>query len=545
MANILFGSSNVYRNYAKALESGLFSGRDFRLVRCTKKTVFDAHLAELTSASLVVTSVLENFISEVCKGVPDDEVLLFAHQQITAHVEALHQLVVRLPEVTVVVCPPMYRSVPSWFGSYLPAFNEFLTSEVVRLGTKSIGVCPSFVVLPSYLEADGVHLSPAGGERFLTHLDAQLRSLLIEVPSESSDEAANPTTSEIPASTDRPESDLALLAKRTSDFEAFVRRRFKNDDFVFARLKEEADSELNKSKENRVVITGLPPPPLSLTSHSEKKKYYVDAVTRLVTLACASLEPQPKVLDVYINLRKDKGQPLVEVKFDSVSGALAFRHEGVSLAKAEHAEFATLFFSNAVTQATRIRIEILKALSKKLTTTSEFAYVQGFISRPMLQYKIREGARSTADGTGRSYNFVDAIAKFSSKLSDSDLSTAYVRAGSTFSGSMSQYFVVLKDSLINSLPRSSANRAPLGRRGGRQPWQRRGLPKTRGHSYADAVVLNPSTRDSGSHSSNPDVDMTDDDIRPPPAAPDRGTKRPGDPHVVPSKRNESELNISE
>ncbi len=37
MASFFFGSSNVYRNYTKAVESGLFSGRNLQLVQCTKK----------------------------------------------------------------------------------------------------------------------------------------------------------------------------------------------------------------------------------------------------------------------------------------------------------------------------------------------------------------------------------------------------------------------------------------------------------------------------------------------------------------------------
>ncbi len=245
----------------------------------------------------------------------------------------------------------------------------------------------------------------------------------------------------------------------------------------------------------------------------------------MVTLACVSADPLPQVLDVYVNLRKDRGNPLVEARFDSVSGAQLFRREGAKLAKADHSEFASLFFANAVTQATRVRIEVLKALSKKLTTLSESAYVQGFVSRPVLQYHVKEGSRSTADGTGRSYCYVDAISKFGGRLSDRDLATAYLRAGSTFNGAMSQYFVVLKDDLINAAPRFSANRAPLGRRGGRATSSRRGS-RSRAASYAEVVADRSPL--------HVDLEVESD-------APDRGKKRPGDPTDEPSKRIENEL----
>jgi hypothetical protein len=138
---------------------------------------------------------------------------------------------------------------------------------------------------------------------------------------------------------------------------------FPSDDFIFAHLKEEADTELNKSREDKVVITGLPRPSSS-TSHADKKKHYSEVITRLISLACASADVLPTVLDVYINIRKDQGLPVVEAHLNSVSGSQLFHREGVRLAKDQHAEFSTLFLSNSVTQSTRVRIEILKALFK-------------------------------------------------------------------------------------------------------------------------------------------------------------------------------------
>jgi len=406
MANILIGSSNVYRNFERAVSSGRFADRDLQLVRCTKKAVFDSYVAGLTSADLVVTSVLENFLNDVCTGVPDDEIQLFAHQQITAHVESLLSLSTRLPELNILICPPMYRSVPAWYGSYLPDILGFLASEVTRVDSSRIGLCSPFVVVPSMLEEDGVHLTPSGGDRFMAHLDSELQTMLQEVPPTPDAASTTPMDQDVDVISCQVPTVVPLtfqtlntiealgeavtsLVKSTSDFETYARRRFRNDDFVFARLKEEADTDLNRSREDRVVLTGLPNPPTSMRSHAEKKKHYSDAITRLLTLACAAIEPVPKVEDVYVNIRKGQGQPLVEARFETVSGAQAFRRESVKLAKAEHSEFSSLFISNSVTQSTRVRIEVLKALGKRLTSTTETAYVQGFISRPVLQYHAK------------------------------------------------------------------------------------------------------------------------------------------------------------
>ena len=395
-----------------------------------------------------------------------------ACHQVTAHVEDLFTLTTRLPEVNVIIVPPLFRSDPPWFGSYLPDLLSFLTSEVARCGSGRLALCSPFTVMPSLLESDGVHLTVVGGDRFLAHIDSQLNSMLIEISSTPAShpdrldqilEAVTRNSAQLASFTSIGEA-VGDLSRSTTDFETFVRRRFKDDDLIFARMKEESDSDINRSREDRVVITGLTGPTLQTSTHAQKKKHYSDVITTLVATACAGVDPLPKVVDVYINLRKDHGLPLVEARFDSVSGAQLFRREGVRLAKAEQEAFSSLFFSNSVTQSTRVRIEILRELSKKLNTSTEVAFVQGFISRPVLQFRVKEGARSRVDGVGRSYTFVDAMSKFGDRLAQKDLTTAYARAGNTFDGALSQYFIVLVD---NPDRRGvNVNRTPIGRRGG-------------------------------------------------------------------------------
>ncbi len=410
MSNLLFGSSNVYRHFKRGVHNGLFLAPSLQLVKCTKKAVFDAHVVSMTSLDLLVSSVLANFIVDACEGVPDNEAALFANQQVTAHVQSLLELSVRFPSANFIIVPPFYRSTPAWFGSHLPGVLSHLTSEVTKLSSSRIAVISPFVVVPSLLEADGIHLHAAGGDQLLRHIDAQIRGLLVPVvqagPSSSSDDRLDLILAAVTRNSDRLESfgtlssTVATLVASTKAFETSVRIRHQNDNFIFARMKEESDTDVNRSREDRACITGLPIPPPQVTGHKEKKEHYMGVVTRLVSIACASLPDLPRVVDLYLNLRAAAGQHLVEVRFDSKSGASAFRREGVSLAKAHHPEFSELFFTNSVTQSTRVRIEILRILATKLTTVTEFAFVQGFVSRPVLHYRVRPGAQSTAEGIG-------------------------------------------------------------------------------------------------------------------------------------------------
>ena len=75
------------------------------------------------------------------------------------------------------------------------------------------------------------------------------------------------------------------------------------------------------------MITRLTVPTAAASTHAKKKKYYTQVVTHLVSILCASAEHLPSVVDVYVNLRKEHGLPLIEARFDSVSGAQLFRRE--------------------------------------------------------------------------------------------------------------------------------------------------------------------------------------------------------------------------
>ncbi len=108
-------------------------------------------------------------------------------------------------------------------------------------------------------------------------------------------------------------------------------------------LEEESNAEFNCSCEDCIVVSGLPGPTTLSSSHTLKKQHYTDVLTRLITIACASTEHQPVIVDIYVNLCRDQGgQTLVEAKLDTFPGAQLFRLEGACLAKAKHMEFGSL-----------------------------------------------------------------------------------------------------------------------------------------------------------------------------------------------------------
>lgn len=103
--------------------------------------------------------------------------------------------------------------------------------------------------------------------------------------------------------------------------------------------------------------------------------------------------------------------------------------------------FSSLFFTSILTLATRVRIEVLKAIAREMTSPEQSAYAPDFGPRPLL----------IVQPTGKpSYSelYMDAVEKFGHLVDSSKLVHAYRRAGTSFKGQMRQNFWILTESSI-------------------------------------------------------------------------------------------------
>jgi hypothetical protein len=489
-------------------------GRSYRLISCTKKAVFNSSLQTLRNVRVLVTSVLANFICDDCVG---DDVLTVANQVLTDHIETLHKYSQLNPGTKIVVAPPLPRAVPDWFNAYGPGFASFLYHEISRVNNPGIRFMAPFVAPMSFFESDGVHLNSESGVHFVNFLIGSADTLfpdVVDLPPPQPSLSIHAENSQVAtAGTD--------LAKVVSDLDAKLTRRISQDNLIFARIKEDRDVEINRSKEDRFTISGVKltsTPPLH---PRERKDFFKELIGNLVKKACPDLDPTPCVLDVIVNMRPNRGPPIFEVKMDSVASSSAFRLAASRLAKSQDPEFAGLFVTNTVNLSTRIRIDILKLLAKRLTTDLEVSYVHAFSSRPTLHLRPREeetpppGDESFADVTvmplpGRSYTFAECMEKWGHLLPSSMLAPIRQKALSAFRGCLEQYFVVLSD--IDPTPDSDSDtfytrltrgaHSSRGRSRGfqRRPWRSRGVssraaPPATKRPFADAPDdLEPATK---------------------------------------------------
>jgi hypothetical protein len=223
---------------------------------------------------------------------------------------------------------------------------------------------------------------------------------------------------------------------------SILKTRFEADNMMFARLREEVDSSANKSREDRVVVTGITcKEPLP-----RENRQKIEKLKSLVAEIFAEIKPGFEGKILYASQgRSDQTFPTVEVKLDKVEHAVAIRKAFADKKKKGKMSgcLERVFLSNSINIGTRVRIEILKAIAKKISNDKEFAFVASFISRPVMHIRQKNDRNKKPT---RSYTFIDAIKQFGTQLQKLDLLDAYAKAGRSFSGQLEQNFVVLKES---------------------------------------------------------------------------------------------------
>jgi hypothetical protein len=98
-----------------------------------------------------------------------------------------------------------------------------------------------------------------------------------------------------------------------------------------------------------------------------------------------------------------------------------------------------MYITNNYTHATRVRVEIMKAIVKKCANEEERMFLNQFCNRPIIRIT------NTKTKHERIWTFTDLLESYRHRLNDSDLETAYRRAGFKFIGQMKQLFGVLKE----------------------------------------------------------------------------------------------------
>ena len=425
MANLLIGSSNVARFYKYLLYQDF---KEYQLMKCTTMDSFAALMAEIEEgANNVIVSVIENIVVDAVEATKtEEERTVSIKDAIKKVTEVIERTSTRLPGSKFCIVMPLKRPAISWFDEKKAVIEEEIRRGIASLKTFNVTRLKSFCVSQQQFEKDGIHLTKESGSIFVESILKSAEEIFNAETVETEDETNEGTTK-------APAQDLDGLV-------SVLKKRFESDNMMFARLREEVDSNANKTREDRVVITGV----TSKDPLPVEKRPRIERLKELAAEVFEAIKPGFKGKILYASQgRNNETLPMVEVKLDSVEYAVDIRKAFAEKRKKEKLSgcLERIFLSNSINIGTRVRIEILKAIAKRISNPKELAYVASFISRPVMHIRSRSGG----DGPTRSYTFIDAVKQFGSQLKHDDLLDSYAKAGRSFTGQLEQNFVVLKE----------------------------------------------------------------------------------------------------
>jgi len=459
MANILVGSSNVARFY-KVDKFKDF--RQYNLSRCTTMATFKATMTELEEGVAII-SVFENIIVDAAKGLKNegDELINAIYKSIDAVLDLISATADRMPETKLAIVTPLRRPAVVWFQEKETLIYDYIKKSMNTISISRNNVFMIDCVCPSLqqFEDDGVHLTVDAGVCFLEDIlgkgEVAFKAVSIDLTKD-----PKPGASGIVATLDSTNSRIDDMVDRLT-------MRFDSDNLMFARIREELDAAANLKREDRVVVNGITsraPLPTDSRQRLEKLK-------ELAMEIFMEIKPdfKGKILFASQGRTAEHDLPSVEVKIDKVEHAIAIRKAFANQRKNGllKGNLERVFIANSVNPPTRVRIEILKAIARKITNDKELAYVVGFIPRPVMHIKKRGNGDQAPFKT---YSFVDAVKYHGGVLAQEDLGGAYARAGRAFDGQLQQNFVVLCDAESGQAQaRFHATRQARGSGRGRAP----------------------------------------------------------------------------
>jgi hypothetical protein len=333
------------------------------MMKCTTMDSFTALMSEVEDGSnKVIISVFENIIVDAAKSAKTDkEQITMITNSIKVAITLIESTATRLPDSKFCIVMPLKRPAVTWFEEKKKLVEGEIQKEIASMKTYNVTrmncICSSL----QQFEKDGIHLTEDSGFIFGETLLKVAEEIfnLEDLSGKPKGEKASQPEAEKPV-------DLAGLVN-------VLKTRFDSDNMMFARLREEIDSTANRTREDRVVVTGITtkdPLPVDNRQRIEKLK-------TLAAEVFEAIKPgfQGKILYASQGRNNDHVLPMVEVKLEKVELAVAIRKAFAEKRKGAKMTgcLERIFISNSINIGTRVRIEILKAIAKRITDAKDLA----------------------------------------------------------------------------------------------------------------------------------------------------------------------------
>lgn len=467
-SHIIIGSSNIKRLYVPDIFP---KHPPYEMVKCVNMDVFKVRIMDLSDKNkFVIISVLENLFADAVKATLDqdqdmdmigeDDLIKVVEDVIKDFCALVKSAAERLPASAFILVHPIQRPALEWYFKLFPDICSLFEKQVDDLAAAQTNVARinSFAQECQQFDDHGVHLTPDSMKIFIE----SVLSTADQIFDNLSGTPNLPTALSAPTSMDQ-SSSLARsplqpspvnnsnqpMEVRVTQLEDLLHqlsqkldKKTYGDNMMMTRIREELDMMTNTAKEDRIILTGLTNSTNMPADGDLKKKWLHEMVGQIFD----SIDNSIKGRILFVNHGKRQGRdiPMVEVKLESRETALKIRKAFVAKKRSGH-DFGRLHLANSVTLATRIRSDVMRAISAQFSVEGKLdMFVSTYSSRPVLHVK------ETYQDQVRAYalTYADAVAKYGDQLDEQYLNDAYRKVGSAFKGQLEQHFLVLKDSDI-------------------------------------------------------------------------------------------------
>ena len=457
MARILIGSSNIRRFYPCEQTKEY---PNYKMEAATLRRAFEITMDSIPKDGRIIISVLENFIEREINVEENKKEAM--RKTIQSVVAVVVESAKKNRDARFALAYPILRPKNVWMTDNEDDIRKEFEAAINSQCEMNISKIDAMARGSQIFEEDGVHLTVSAGRNFVGNLvgmaEENFKAEHVDMEQEE-DSISKVLKLGKGSAAAHFTSSVAEMKKVTSDLkkwrtnmESNLQSRFRSDNLMFARLRDEMDTETNRKREDRTQVTGLIDPAKVPKTNPERNDFLKASAKDFCLIVKEDFDGT--VMFATVIGKPDRGNLMLEFRLDSVDKARDIR-KAFAVKRAANSlpdSMEKVQVLTVITLATKIRIDIMKSIARRIESDRETAYVPSFLPRPILHIKAknRDGpARGGEGGDPRkhlsSYTFADAIKEYGGLIQGSDLAPAYKRAGSNFRGQMRQHFVVMED----------------------------------------------------------------------------------------------------
>ncbi len=267
MARILIGSSNIRRFYPCDQTSDY---PKYKVEAATLQRAFEITIESVPDDAKVVISVLENFIEKEVNIKPAGEKEAAMKKVMQSVVAAVVASARQRRGARFALAYPILRPKHEWMTENEDVIRKEFEAAVNAQCELNVSKIDAVARGSQEFEADGVHLTLEAGRNFVGNLigmaEENFKAVQIDFEQEEEEEdqiskVIKLGSASAAATTASNLTDLKKVTKELKDWKGHIEKhlntRFRSDNIMFARLRDEMDSETNRKREDRTQVTGL------------------------------------------------------------------------------------------------------------------------------------------------------------------------------------------------------------------------------------------------------------------------------------------------